>query len=788
MSAEHKSPPSTRAHGGLSSAEPLTFKISSELKNIIGRELITDDFIAIYELVKNAYDANAHKVELYFNHVRPTDKKEDKTGKKKTEAERKQEQDEPTEGKIFVKDDGDGMSYDDLLNKWLFVAYSEKKVSEIKTRRIFAGAKGIGRFSCDKLGSKLKLYTKKENENRFHILEMDWDKFEKDPTEEFQAIDVNYYTLKELDLEDEVRTRGFVKGTILEISSLRSAWEAKKLIDLKRHLQRLINPAQVSQEIGFSIHLVAKEFKKDDTGKKDDFERINGLVRNILFERLQIKTTHISCHVNTDKIHTSLVDKGTFIYKITEKNAYSRLHDVGIELFFLNKAAKTAFTKTMGIEPVNYGSVFFYKNGIKINPCGDIGDDWLGLDKRKAQGTRRNLGTRDVVGRIEVNGDQPYFKEVSSRDGGVVKTLELERLKDLFQEKALKRLEKFVVKAIDWDSDKEPKDPEEAKADSFKIVNQLIGSAKDSALQIEFNKNLFEIYAKKQIEKTPELIKNIEALGKYLGSREARADLNLQVRAVRNTFQELQKTQRKLEKEIAEKEQRALFLERVADKSPSREIIQSDHQIALHATTIENHMKWLNERVRKGDTVSKKDLLDIVDVVVFQCKLLLSITKIVTRASFDLIKSQQIKGDLATFIRQYLERVYVPLNERELREEGVKVKVEATKDAEFKYSFDPFKFIVVLDNLITNAIKANARNVNVRIDVLNGKSLELHVIDDGVGIPDKDLNNIFSLGFSTTHGSGIGLHHVKKVLKEYGSITVNNKLSKGVEFIIRVEK
>jgi signal transduction histidine kinase len=135
-----------------------------------------------------------------------------------------------------------------------------------------------------------------------------------------------------------------------------------------------------------------------------------------------------------------------------------------------------------------------------------------------------------------------------------------------------------------------------------------------------------------------------------------------------------------------------------------------------------------------------------------------------------------------------LERVYVPLNERELREEGVKVKVEATKDAEFKYSFDPFKFIVVLDNLITNAIKANARNVNVRIDVLNGKSLELHVIDDGVGIPDKDLNNIFSLGFSTTHGSGIGLHHVKKVLKEYGSITVNNKLSKGVEFIIRVEK
>jgi signal transduction histidine kinase len=190
----------------------------------------------------------------------------------------------------------------------------------------------------------------------------------------------------------------------------------------------------------------------------------------------------------------------------------------------------------------------------------------------------------------------------------------------------------------------------------------------------------------------------------------------------------------------------------------------------------------------RGATVTEKELLDLIDVVLFQCKLLLSITKVVTRASFDLLKSQQITNDLATFIRQYLERVYVPLNKRELRDEGVEVTVEAATDIEFKRSFDPYKFIVVLDNLIDNSRKAKARHVIVRINILERNVLELRVADDGVGIPDKDLGKLFKFGSSATGGSGIGLYHVRKVLEEYGSIDVNNKLEKGVEFIIRVKK
>ena len=76
----------------------LNFKVSSGLKNIIGRDLIINDTVAIFELVKNAFDADAKKVQLYFDKDR-----------------------------IIIIDDGHGMTHDDLVNKWLFVAYSEKK-------------------------------------------------------------------------------------------------------------------------------------------------------------------------------------------------------------------------------------------------------------------------------------------------------------------------------------------------------------------------------------------------------------------------------------------------------------------------------------------------------------------------------------------------------------------------------------------------------------------------------------------------------------------------------------
>ncbi len=751
--------------------------MSSELKNIIGRDLITDDFIAIYELVKNSYDANASSVEIIFKRVKTNEKN----------------------AKIFIKDDGDGMSYTDLLEKWLLVGYSRKRENEkeldssdyrdrITKKRALAGAKGIGRFSCDRLGTKLALYTKPADETCFNCVKMDWDKFEQDPTKEFQTVDVDYQQKKELSIEIEITK--FKKGTILEISCLRELWDRDKLIKLKTHLQRLINPEAIDEKNGFKIIITADEFLSDDAKYTQYFDLVNGEIKNILFEKLGIKTTHMKCTIDEkgEKIETELTDKGIFIYRIIEDNKYRLLHNVTINLFYLNVQAKSAFTKAMGIEPVNYGSVFFYKNGIKINPCGNVGDDWLGLDKRKTQGTRRNFGNREVMGRIEVKGYQPNFREVSSRDGGVVRTLEAIQLNEFFKEKALIRLEKYVVEGISWDSENNPKSSEDIKTDTFKLVTKLVEGTGSSGQSISFNKNLLEIYSQKQIERTPEIVKNIETLKAFIKSEEAQDFLDLQAKNALSSFRALKRKQQDLERELRLKEDQSLFLEKVAGED-KKEILAVEHQIGLGALLIRKYLLPLRGRIVRGEQIPKDDLLMRVESVLLQTQIMAAMSKsqFISKAKFKLT-SEELNDNIALYIQQYIERVYIPFNNKDLDEKSVTIKVNRPSNVNFVRIFDPMKIVVVIDNLISNSVKANSKNIEVSMFLPDEHSLQITFKDDGKGIPDSDMKDIFKFGFTTSGGTGIGLYHIKKIMDEYGSIIVNNQVKEGVEFTLKVNK
>ena len=99
-----------------------TFRVSSYLKDIIGRDLVTNEYVAIFELVKNSFDAGATRVDIEFD---------------------------PNESTITIVDDGTGMSEADIREKWLFVAYSEKSIDspenyrdKIKPAGQYAGSKG----------------------------------------------------------------------------------------------------------------------------------------------------------------------------------------------------------------------------------------------------------------------------------------------------------------------------------------------------------------------------------------------------------------------------------------------------------------------------------------------------------------------------------------------------------------------------------------------------------------------------------------------------------------------
>ena len=274
--------------------DQMEFKISSALKSLIGKELITDEFVAVFELVKNSFDANAQNVKIIFE-----------------------------DSKIIIVDDGKGMDESDLRNKWLFVAYSAKRDGtednndesfqtdyrdKINQKRIFAGAKGVGRFSCDRLGSFLNLITiKNKKSSKIENLIVDWSKFEVNPKKEFVAINVTHRVLASHPYEIK-------HGTILEISELRDEWDRARIRKLRHHLGKLINPIPENDSSDFKIEIIAKnEIKKDEFDKKqmEKFSElskksvikrgiINGYIENFVFESLGLNTTNIETEILAD--------------------------------------------------------------------------------------------------------------------------------------------------------------------------------------------------------------------------------------------------------------------------------------------------------------------------------------------------------------------------------------------------------------------------------------------------------------------------------------------------------
>lgn len=409
----------------------LQFKISSALKDLVGKDLITSDNVAIFELVKNSYDAYANHVIITFS-----------------------------EDKITIADNGKGMSYSDLINKWLFLGFSAKKDGSEdfddekqksyrdKIKRYYAGAKGIGRFSCDRLGRFLTITTKTNDATQAEQILVDWAKFEENQKIEFTNVNVEHRSLN----STVVFPSNYTHGTIIEITALHDdekPWTRKHILELKRSLQKLINP--YSEINDFIIDIVCEREREGDAklleeGKSYDRDIVNGPLKNSITEILKLKTTQIYVKVKDNVVYTTLTDRGIDIYRIKEhNNLYPLIKNGTVSLSFLNRAAKYNFSRLMGVDSINYGSVFLFRNGFRILPFGETGDDSWGIDFRAQQGRARYLSSRDLMGRVDIFvEDVSELKEVSSRDSGLVDTPMSRQVLELFKQSE-KRLERYVV-------------------------------------------------------------------------------------------------------------------------------------------------------------------------------------------------------------------------------------------------------------------------------------------------------------------------------------------------------
>ena len=781
----------------------LYFDVSAGLKSVIGRDLITNDEVAIFELVKNSFDAQAKTVQLYFS-----------------------------DDFLIVLDDGVGMTLEEIRTKWLFVAYSSKSKdaspisakneyrSHIADRRQFAGSKGIGRFSSDRIGSQLTLQTVSKNLTELgkaHELTVDWNLFEQDKTKQFASIPVAYREKSGFELPSQLTIPKC--GTAITISGSRTEWTRTRILSLKSALAKLINPFGAETD-GFSIKIIApgqlREDKKQSSTNETSDETspntiVNGDVGNFIFSSLTEKTTFINVTIsnNGNTIETTLTDRGEVVYKIREPNSYPLLSDANFhcQIYYLNQSAKATFARRMGVPSVQFGSIFLFRNGFRVYPVGEEGDDTFGIDRRKQQGYARYLGSRDIIGRLDVQGDEASFKEASSRNQGLVNSPAVAQMLECFWEYCFKRLERYVVPVTWADSgEKSSGDLSRLLTDSGRArvtnaVARLIDS--DDVEVVEYSKQLINVLNERSSQ-FEESILGLRAIALKTSDFEMAESLDkaerrfnelklAEAEALRLAEEERfakQLAQREAAEAVAaatnlsasltEEKKRTLFLASITAIDVNT-ILNMHHQITIYAADLKQQVENCMKAARQKN-LEAQEIVARLEQVAFLNQKVLSVSRMAIKANFRL-DSDKIEADLAEYIDVYIREGAVPFL-------GVGLEVIVNNNAKLIKRFRPIEASIIIDNLINNAKKARSTKIVFDITAPDKKSLEINVADNGTGfsgVTEEDLARIFELGFSRTSGSGLGLYHVRQALGEMdGSISVVDSYKNGAKFNIKV--
>jgi len=161
------------------------------------------------------------------------------------------------------------------------------------------------------------------------------------------------------------------------------------------------------------------------------------------------------------------------------------------------------------------------------------------------------------------------------------------------------------------------------------------------------------------------------------------------------------------------------------------------------------------------------------------------VTRIATQANFKL-NADKIEADIIQYLEEYTTKIatlYGDIQKATFETNGLSLPMK----------FSPIDISIVIDNLFSNAAKADARNMTFTARKTSNGPIEIVVADDGRGIDENkvDGSKIFERGYSgSSRGSGLGLYHIKYVLEQLGgSIGLDPERRGGdAQFIIRLPK
>lgn len=411
----------------------------ARLLTMLGEQLIKNERIALMELIKNSYDADASWVKLSFVGFGPHYEVQDTS-------------------RILIEDDGHGMDEDVIVNHWLNPATPVKKnrkTERSEKGRVIQGEKGIGRFAILKLGRVINITTRTIADKNEHNVTYDFSGYDDDFRDETRKgenlfldnIDVFLESSKpkkiiERKVQLGVRSVGVrPAGTLIEITKLKGAWNEAKVKDISRDvlkLQSIFSNRKSGKQADFTVYV---DKDGDSTNFSTEYEE---RFRDLLESRsvLRIKKGHYNEKKATFKYEMEGAKKGRYeistsdpkikglrIFKehfTNDRIDQGKLRtqcgsfDFSFYIFdFSNKAPPRYELQKPDKDLIRPHRIYLYRDKIRVYPYGEIEDDWLHIDQyRGTVSAGAFLSNDQVVGVVDITERKnPNLKDKTNREG-----------------------------------------------------------------------------------------------------------------------------------------------------------------------------------------------------------------------------------------------------------------------------------------------------------------------------------------------------------------------------------
>ena len=403
----------------------LSMRPYARLLTMLGDQLIKDERTALVELIKNAYDADAERVEVRFEGF-------------------DEDMSHNADSRIVVQDDGTGMKLETVRDQWMNPAAPQKHLDKLdgsgktpRKKRVIHGEKGIGRFAVLKLGKMITVTTRTRGADTETVLTYDFSRFDDDfVSENHQRKEIFLDEIKISCLQSEpAKLLGTDHGTIIEIQDLKGVWNNNIIDRLCRDVSNLTDPVSRITERRVSDHFEIAVFCNGEprSVEADNMETLKSLIedkpvlsiwgcfnsRENVF-RFKTEDGRKEISLQDAKITGLQLWRRRFGNMAVEQNYGCGNFSFQFYIFDFSRGIDGRHALTQADKNLlKAHRIYLYRDNMRVYPYGDPDDDWLGIDVTRGTARAGDFFSNDqIVGWVNITQkDNPKLRDKTSREG-----------------------------------------------------------------------------------------------------------------------------------------------------------------------------------------------------------------------------------------------------------------------------------------------------------------------------------------------------------------------------------